>query len=78
MRRIHIDHLVLPAGTTGRERVRAAVERELARALAGPHPATQPRGEVDFRALDARVQCSSNPQALGLAAAAAIRDRLKG
>ena len=77
-RRVHIAHLVLPAGALGRDRTRAAVEREVARALAAAPETAQPTGELNFATIDARVQSSSSPHALGLAAAAAIRDRLKG
>lgn len=73
-RAIHIAHLVLPAGVVGRQRVREAVERELA-ALAADGAmdgAAPPPGEVQVKAA-----AGSDARSIGRRAAAAVRDGLK-
>ncbi len=69
---IYIDHLVLPAGTVGRERVREAVERELTRlARAGELSAGSDGGDVRLGAIQAAAARGSDARALGRAVGAA-------
>lgn len=69
---IAIDRLVLPPGTIGARRVRAAVERELARLLA--ETPAQEGGVV--RAANVRVKPGAGPDAIGLAVARQIHGGL--
>jgi hypothetical protein len=62
---ISIDRIVLPPGTVGTRRVRAAVERELTRLLAA-EPAA---GDASVPALDLRVAIGADPDAIGVAIA---------
>jgi hypothetical protein len=70
---ITIDRLVLPHGTVGTARVRAAIERELTRLLAA-EPAS---GDAALPAVQAKVQAGPDPDASGVAIARQIHAGLK-
>ena len=73
---IRIDHLVLPAGTVGRQRVRDAVERELARlALSGDLNAPSSGGEVRLGEIKATTKGRADATSLAAAVGAAAKTK---
>jgi hypothetical protein len=62
---ITIDRLVLPSGTVGTRRVRAVIERELARLIAA-QPA---EGDVGVPTVRVRVETAGDADAIGAAVA---------
>jgi hypothetical protein len=71
---LHIDQIALPPGTVGTQRVRAAIERELARLLAA-EPAAE--GAM-LPGADVTVDAGAAPDAIGVAVARQIHARLTG
>ena len=65
---VHIDRIVLPPGTVGTRRVRAAIERELARLL-GDAPAS---ADASLPAASVRVNAGTDADAIGVAVAKRI------
>jgi hypothetical protein len=65
---IRIDRIVLPHGTVGTARVRAAIERELARLLAGK-PA---QADVALSPPHVAVEAGTDAEAMGVAIARQI------
>ncbi len=71
---ISIDRIVLPPGTVGTRRVRAAIERELTRLLAA-EPA---RAGASIPATNVRVGDGTDADAIGVKVARQIHKRLGG
>ena len=67
---IAIDRIVLPHGTVGTRRVRAAIERELTRLL-GERPAL---AGAAMPAVKVRVKAGADADAVGLAVAREIHE----
>jgi len=70
---IRIDRIVLPPGTVGTRRVRAAVERELTRLLA-EQPA---QADAALSAANVRVKPGADADAIGVAVAKDIHEGMK-
>jgi hypothetical protein len=70
---IAIDRIVLPPGTVGTRRVRAAVERELTRLL-GEQPAQQ---GAALPAANVRVKAGADADAIGVRVARDIHERMQ-
>ena len=73
---IRIDHLVLPAGTVGRQRVRDAVERELAR-LAASGELNELSGAGEVRLNEIKVTARRGGDAISLATAVGAAAKAK-
>lgn len=70
---IRIEHLVLPPGTVGTRRVRAALERELARLVAA-EPAA---GDAAVPAANVRVETGADASDIGAAVARQVHNKAK-
>jgi hypothetical protein len=70
---IRIDRVDLPPGTVGTRRVRAAIERELARLLAE----TPASADTALPATQVAVEAGTDPDAIGVAVARQIHAGLK-
>lgn len=70
---VDIDSVVLPPGTVGIRRVRAAIERELARLLAE----TPVSADAVLPATQLQVKPGADPDAIGIAVARQIHAGMK-
>ncbi len=69
---VHIDSVALPAGTVGTRAIRAAIEREVARAI----KARGPTGDAALGPIEVSVGKATAPRAIGLKVAEAAGAKL--